>query len=188
MNIYERAYDSLIDPSLRHDVILSFDDGEKIYSSKYFLSFISPVLEKIFKYDIKDNNIYHLPYKKSASVRIVIALSFPFININKLLVNIKINPDIVKLIDEWCMTELLENIETFFLQEYERYKLGEIFYFADKCNFKKVIQLIINNMTIKKYNLIKESNVWEKLNDSIKVTLSESVMNNLKKRKFNPYD
>lgn len=189
MNIYENGYNSLVNSDiLYHDVILLFDNGEKLYSSKYFLSLISPFFEKMFKYDNKEDNIYHLPYKKLESVRIVIALCFPFINLNNILNEMKINANIIKIMDEWCMKELLENIENFFLQKYEQYNLAEMFYFSDSCNFNKVTEILINNMTIKKYDLIKESKVWEKINNNTKLTLSESVMNNIKKRKFNYYD
>ena len=61
MDLYTKAYDSLVDPlSLYYDITLLFDDGQKIYSSKYFLSFISPVLEKILKYDKYEDNIYKI--------------------------------------------------------------------------------------------------------------------------------
>ena len=191
MDLYTKAYDSLVDPlSLYHDIILLFDDGQKIYSSKYFLSYISPVLEKILKYDKYEDNIYRFPDKKAKIVRIVFALSFPFIDVQELLKSelIKINLEIIKLLDEWGMTILLKKIENFFCEEYKRYKINEIFFFAHICNFKKVIDVIKNNLSIKKYILIKESKSWETLDDNIKIVLSESVIDNIKKRKFNHYD
>ena len=56
------------------------------------------------------------------------------------------------------------------------------------CNFTKVIDIISNNLSIKKYTLIKESKSWETLDNNIKIVLSESVIDNIKKRKFNHYD
>ena len=191
MDLYTKAYDSLVDPlSLYYDVTLLFDDGQRIYTSKYFLSFISPVLEKILKYDKYEDNIYKFPHKKSKIVQTVIALSFPFIDIIELLKLdlIKINPWMIKLIDEWGMKILLDKIENFFCEEYERYKINEIFFFMHTCNFTKVIDIIANNLSIKKYTAIKESKSWEELDNTVKITLSESVIDNIKKRKFNYYD
>ena len=189
MEVYENIYDSLTNQeTLYYDIILSFDDGGKIYTSKYFLSYISPFFEKLLKYDKHEDNTYHLPHKKTKTVQMIIALSFPFIDLNKILNEIKINPEIMFLIDEWCMSKLWKMIESFFHRQYANYKLEEIFYFANKCKFEKVTEKIISEMTIKKYNTIKESTTWDKLDDSIKIKLSESVMENIKKRKFNYYD
>ena len=60
------------------------------------------------------------PNKKAKIVQTVIALSFPFIDICELLNSdlIKINPGIIKLLDEWGMTILLNKIEKFFCEEY----------------------------------------------------------------------
>ena len=200
MNVFDKIYNDLIDStSLYHDVILLGDDDKKIYTSKYFLRHISPVLEKILEYDKKDDNIYHFPHKKSDIIRIVIALSFPFIDINEILkyqdknVNpdfyqVTITPEVMRLIDEWCMTELYDKIESFYLQKYDKYKIDEILFFCYKCKFPKVIDKIMNNMTIKKHDLIKDAKSWSKYDDTFKISITESVIQNIKKRKCNYYD
>ena len=56
------------------------------------------------------------------------------------------------------------------------------------CNLTNVIDKINKNLSIKRYNSIKEHKSWETLEDTVKITLSESVIENIKKRKFNYCD
>ena len=189
MNKFENIYCKLIDSKSYYDIILLCDDEIKIYCSKYFLSYISPVLEKIIQYDKKEDNIYKIPYKKSKTIRIVLALSFPFVNVSELLDdNFKFNIEVIKLLNEWCMISLLNNIETYYIQKYEKYKLEDIFFFAYHSNFKKLLNHLISITSIKKYESIKESKEWSNIDLDTKLLLSDSVIDNIKKRKFSYYN
>ena len=146
------------------------------------------MLNNIIKYDIKNNNIFNISNKKYEYVKIILALCYPLIDFNIILKEVKINPSILKIIDEWCMNDLNNKIEEIYCLNINNYNIDSLYYFSLNCNFRKLTELILEKSTIKKYNLIKDSKNWNNLNILHKYELSESVINNLKKRKFSIYE
>ena len=188
MEIYNNALNNLDDESSYYDIKLVFNNNETLYSNKHFLCFISPVLNNIIKYDIKNSNIFNINNKKYDYVKIILAFCYPLIDFNIILKEVKINASIIKIIDEWCMHDLNNKIEEFYCLNVEKYNIDTLYYFSLSCNFKKLKEIILEKSSIKKYNLIKDSKNWNNLSIMQKYELSESVINNLKKRKFGVYE